>query len=347
MSMQVSELADQDTAFRWDEWVQRAPEATVYHLAGWKAVMERTFGHRTHYLLATEGTEILGVLPLLHIKSRLGGHFLTTLSGGICSQDVQAAGALLARAKELVRIHKAKYLILRDSYQKWEDPDLVTNEDHCTLQARLSPDWEQVVKEIKRKERQLTHQGLRAGAEVVSGPEELERFYPVYARAMRDKGTPTPGIRFFHNILAQFPTHMKLLAVRHDGQVLGGGFIAPFRDTVHCAWAGVQREFRSFRPSHLLYWETMRFGSANGFQRVDFGRSRWGSGTFAFKKSWGGEPRQIYQQYYLNGIAQPPAVGNSREEHTDYRLFVRIWMRLPLPLTEVLGPQLRKRMPFG
>jgi len=345
--MKVIELADPEAARRWDECVQSAPEATVYHLAGWKKVMERTFGHKAHYLMAMEGEDALGVLPLLHVKSRLTGHYVTSPSGGICCRDDQAATALLERAKELVIKAKAKYLILRDSYRRWEDPDLVTNEDHCTLVARLSPDWEETLRGIKRKERQLTHQGMRAGAEVVEGAQELERFYPAYARAMREKGTPTPGISFFRNILDELPAHMRLLAVRRQDQVLGGGLIAPFRDTVHCAWAGVLREFRDFRPSHLLYWETMRYGSANGYQWVDFGRSRWDSGSFTFKKSWGGEPRQIYQQYYLNRIVRPPAVGGGREEDAEYRLFVRIWRRLPLSLTEVLGPQLRKRMPFG
>lgn len=80
---------------------------------------------------------------------------------------------------------------------------------------------------------------------------------------------------------------MRLLVVQREGQVFGGGFIAPFRDTVHCAWAGVLRDSRDFRPSHLLYWETMQYGSANGYQWVDFGRSRRDSGSFTFKKSWG------------------------------------------------------------
>ena len=345
--MKIVELQDRDRTPSWDECALSAPEATVYHLAGWKWVMERTFGHKTHYLIALEGNDPLGILPLLHIKSRLAGHYVTTPSGGLCCRDDRAAGVLLARAKELVIQSGARYLILRDGYRRWEDPDLVTNEDHCTLVARLSPEWEGTLKGIKRKERQLTHQGMRAGAGVLAGAQHLDVFYPAYARAMREKGTPTPGKLFFRNILDEFPTHMRLLVVQREGRVFGGGFIAPFRDTVHCAWAGVLRDSRDFRPSHLLYWETMQYGSANGYQWVDFGRSRRNSGSFTFKKSWGGEPRQIYQQYFLNGIARPPAVGGGREEDAGYRLFVRVWSRLPLRLVEMLGPQLRKRMPFG
>jgi FemAB-related protein (PEP-CTERM system-associated) len=352
--MQVVELERQGKE-GWDECVRRVPGATVYHLASWKEVMEQTYGLKTHYLLAKEAGQVLGVLPLLHIKSRLAGHYLTSPPGGLCCQDEAAAATLLQQAKGLVRSAGAGYLILRDSYRRWELPELVTNEDHCTMVARLSPDWELVLKGIKRKERQLSSQGMRAGVQVVSsngseGPPSvrlLEGFYPAYSRAMRDKGTPTPGIRFFRNVMERFPTHMILMVVRREPQVLGGGLIAPFRDTVYCAWAGMRREFYELRPSHLLYWETMRYGSANGFQWVDFGRSHWNSGSFEFKRSWGGQPRPLYQQFFLNTTAHPPAVGGSREDDAQYRLFVRLWRHLPLRLTDVLGPQLRKRMPFG
>ena len=123
--------------------------------------------------------------------------------------------------------------------------------------------------------------------------------------------------------------------------------MAPFKDTMYCTWGGMLRQFYDLRPNHLLYWETLKYGCENGFQWVDLGRSQWDSGTFAFKMNWGAEPRPFYQQYYLSGISRPPAVGSSREADAKYRLFVNVWRRLPLSMTEALGPQLRKRMPFG
>ncbi len=37
---------------RWDQFVERCPEATFFHKSGWKRVIETSFGHCTHYLLA-------------------------------------------------------------------------------------------------------------------------------------------------------------------------------------------------------------------------------------------------------------------------------------------------------
>ena len=63
----------------WDAFVQTCPEATFFHRAGWREVIERAFGHRTHFLLAEADGEIHGVLPLAEINSHLFGHSLSAL----------------------------------------------------------------------------------------------------------------------------------------------------------------------------------------------------------------------------------------------------------------------------
>jgi len=344
--MEVLELQDQDKE-EWDKYVYDSPQATMYHLAGWKDVMEDTFGLRSHYLSAKEGDQILGVLPLLHIKSRLSGHFFTSMPGSVCTQDEETARALVERAKELVRASRAGYLILRDSHRKWDVPELVTNEDHCTLVLKLFDDPEQQWKSIDRRVRQHINKAISAKLEMVIGPDYLESFYPVYTQALREMGTPTQGPEFFRNALRQFPAHFTIIMVHHNGQVLGGTFAAFFRDTIYTTWAGFLRQFYELRLTHSLYWETLKYGCENGFQWIDLGRSKVDSGTYVFKTRFGAQPRPLYQQCYLNGISQPPAVGGAREDDAKYRLFVRVWRRLPLSMVEFLGPRLRKRMPFG
>ena len=59
----------------WDGYLQRAPLATFFHRAGWKTVLERAFGHKTHFLYAERAGAIVGILPLAQIKSVLFGGF--------------------------------------------------------------------------------------------------------------------------------------------------------------------------------------------------------------------------------------------------------------------------------
>lgn len=344
--MEVQELCERDTE-AWDEYVYNAPGATIYHLAGWKDVMESTFGLRCHYLFACDDSQILGVLPLLCIKSRLSGCYFTSMPSAICAQNENVARALFDKAKELVMDQRSKYLLLRDSYRQWDLPGVVTSDVHCTLIAQIGADQEQMWKAIDRRVRQHTRKAIKANLEVVVGPEHLEEFYPPYSRAMQALGTPTLGLKFFRKVMEQFPEHFTSLLVRYEDEALGGALVACFKDRMYNTWGGMLRESFKLRSCHIWYWETLKYGQENGFRSVDLGRSEWNSGTFNFKKHWLSEPQPLYQQCFLNGIACSPAVGSQRANDPKYRAFVKIWQKLPPAATEVLGPQLRRRMPFG
>jgi serine/alanine adding enzyme len=344
--MEVRELRNGDQA-QWDQYVRGSEISTPYHLSGWKDVLKDVLGSETHYLLAEDNNRIVGVLPLLHIKSVLTGHHFTSLPGGLCAESEPIAEALLEQGVELVRTTKAKYLILRDGRKKWDLPGLVTDEQHITFMLELDSDLESIKSDFKKRTRQLVNKAMRSGLGSAIGMENLAEFYPIYAQAMKELGTPSLGFAFFESMADHFPDESNLLTVYFDSRIVGGGFMAPFKDTIYCTWAGMLREFYPLHSVHLLYWNTIAYAFNNGYQRVDMGRCRKNSGTYTFKKDFGAKCKQLYQQFYLNGTSTPPSVGAEMKEDPSYRTFVNIWRRLPLQMTEYLGPKLRKRVPFG
>jgi hypothetical protein len=42
----------------WDTYVYNHPHATLYHLSGWKNVIEKTYGHKTYYLVAIDSSKL-------------------------------------------------------------------------------------------------------------------------------------------------------------------------------------------------------------------------------------------------------------------------------------------------
>jgi serine/alanine adding enzyme len=344
--MEIVELQDKDRA-AWDEYVSVAPYSVIFHLSGWKNVMEDTFGLQTHFLYARERGEIVGVLPLLQVKSRLSGYFFTSLPGGLCAQDEGIAHALIEHSEKKVRSHSARFLILRDSYQKWDLPDLVTNAHHCTVVANLSDNPDFIWQNINKTVRQNVKKAMKAGLEVRIGLDLLDDYYPVYSSCLREKGTPTQGLRFFKEVISSFPSSFNIIALLFNNQVIGGGFVACFKDTIYNTWGGVLREYYPLRSNYLLYWGLLKFGCEQGYQRVDMGRCVLNSGNYQFKRQWLGEPQPLYQQFFLNGIRELPAVGGGWEDDLKYRLFFEVWKNLPLSAAEFIGPRLRKRMPFG
>ncbi len=104
MTFRVATLDDARAA-DWDAYVQVAPGATFFHLAGWRNVLQRAFGHRAHFLYAERDGQIVGVLPLAEVKSLLFGHSLSSLPfcvyGGIVADSPEVAAGLRQAACDL------------------------------------------------------------------------------------------------------------------------------------------------------------------------------------------------------------------------------------------------------
>ena len=115
-SLRVWTLGAADTA-RWEAFVMSCSEATFFHRAGWKNVVENVFGHDTYYLLAESSSGIEGVLPLGRVKSRLFGDALISVPfgvyGGVAALNENARILLEDEAERLAVNLGVDYLEMR------------------------------------------------------------------------------------------------------------------------------------------------------------------------------------------------------------------------------------------
>ena len=137
--VRVRSFAGGDAA-RWDAFVEGRQDATFFHKSGWREILEETFRHRTHYLLAERGPAIVGILPLAEVRSRLFGDSLVSLPfcvyGGPIASDRAASDALVDAAGELARTLRVPYLELRNRQQLRPDWPRQSRPWSCTGAAR-------------------------------------------------------------------------------------------------------------------------------------------------------------------------------------------------------------------
>ena len=79
----------------------------------------------------------------------------------------------------------------------------------------------------------------------------------------------------------------------------------------------------------------LRRACARGLQVFDYGRSKEGTGSYAFKKNWGFEPSPLHYEYCLFNRATIP---QNNPSNPKYRLLIAAWRHLPLPVANWLGP---------
>jgi FemAB-related protein (PEP-CTERM system-associated) len=332
-----------EDAERWEAFVERCPEAGFFHRIGWREILERGIGHRTHYLLAERGAELAGVLPLAEVKSLLFGHALVSLPfcavAGPAASDAQAAQMLLSAAEALGRRIGVAHLELRNAAPR--EPRWPRQELYARFRKPLLPEAEANMRAIPRKQRAMVRKGMKH-ALASELDRDVERFFPLYADNMHRHGTPPLHKRYFEMLLSVFGRDAQVLTVVDArGRALSSVLSFYFRDEVLPYYAGDALAAREAAANDFKYWELMRRACERGVRVFDFGRSKAGTGPFDFKRNWGFEPAPLAYEYCLYRRSTIP---QNNPLNPKYRAFIALWRRLPIRVANALGPHLVKSL---
>jgi FemAB-related protein (PEP-CTERM system-associated) len=340
----ISRATDVDKS--WDRYVESHPRATVAHLSAWGAIARQAYGHDALYLMAQDEGEVVGVLPLVRFSSPLFGRQLVSMPfldyGGVLADPGQGIeAALVEEALRATRDLGVHGLGLRQFHP--EPLPHPVNGDRVTMLLPLTTEeaaWKALSSERRNRIRKGAKQGLTA---TWTGPETLDDFYAVYAANMRDLGSPVHGRGFFQAMLAALPDVARVLLVRdRDGRTVGAAVCMFFRETIMMSWVSSLREAFALCPNFVLYWEVIRRGCREGYRVFDLGRSFRNAGTFEFKRQWGAQPRPLPWIFLdVRPGAPPPVDRDSRR----FAALVSAWKRLPVPVANVVGPWIRRRVP--
>ena len=344
-ALQVGRLAAHDASAgaAWDAFVSACPSATFFHRAGWQRILNRVFRHDTYFLYAQLDGRIEGVLPLAHVNSLLFGKSLVSLPfavyGGVAARSEEAATALEEEAQRLARRLGVDHLELRHVAARHADWPLQNL--YVTFRREILPDEEANMLAIPRKQRAMVRKGIKNGlrSELDAG---VERFFPLYADNVHRHGTPAMPKRYFQALLDEFGADCDVLTVvAAGGRPLSSVLSFYFRDEVLPYYAGDDASARELAANDFKYWELMRRSCARGLKVFDYGRSKQGTGSYAFKKNWGFQPAPLHYEYQLY---KRDAIPQNNPANAKYRLLIRTWRRLPIGVANWIGPMVVRNL---
>ena len=322
---------------RWDAFVMACPDATFFHRAGWQNIISNVFRHDTYFLYAEVDGAIVGVLPLGHVNSWLFGNALTGLPfavyGGVAAINTQAADALEQEAQRLARTLGVAHLELRNveaRHAEWPMQDI-----YVTFRKEILPTDDANMQAIPRKQRAMVRKGIKN--ELVSHIDPtVDRFFALFADNVHRHGTPAMPKKYFQALQREFGPDCEVLTVTtKDGKPLSSVLSFYFRDEVLPYYAGDDEAARDLAANDFKYWELMRRACARGLKVFDYGRSKLGTGPYAFKKNWGFEPKPLHYEFCLY---MRDSIPQNNPNNAKYKLMISTWRRMPLALANWLGP---------
>jgi FemAB-related protein (PEP-CTERM system-associated) len=335
----LRDACDQD----WDNFVRNQPQATFFHLSGWKAVIEESLNHACYYLIAQQATKIVGVLPLTYVRSSLFGSSL--ISNGFCVYGGPLAGssaalkALDTAAIELaknLKVERIEYRLRRPFHPDWH----CNRETYVTFRKQIDRDPMKELAVIPRKQRAMVRKGIKHGLTAVVD-QDVRQLYPMYAESVRNLGTPVFGRRYFECLHSVFAKESQVITVTSGGRPLASVLSFFFRDEVLPYYGGGCNAAREYAANDFMYWEVMRRACEAGLRIFDFGRSKVGTGSYAFKRHWGFEPEPLHYENKLLHIATIPEINPLNPK---YALMIAAWKRLPLSIANAIGPYIAREL---
>ena len=230
-------LLSSEHAARWDAFVRACPQATFFHLSAWQEIVRTVFRHRTFFLFAERDGQIIAVLPLAEVKSRLFGHALTSLPfcvyGGIAAAadaGGDAVALLEGEVDSLARQLGVQHLECRNLQPR--HPDWPRQDLYVTFRKEILPEVDANMLAIPRKQRAMVRKGIKN--ELVSHIDSnVDRFFALYADNVLRHGTPALPKKFFQRLKETFGDDCEVLTVTDAaGRTLSSVLSFYFRDEV-------------------------------------------------------------------------------------------------------------------
>lgn len=340
-----ADLSDAAHARAIDAYVAQHPQGSAFHRAVWSRAVARGGGQTAHYLVAGTGGRLTGVLPLTEVHSPLFGRALVSagfaVGGGPIGDDQATVDALAEAAWTLAGRLSCPSLELRGGSLPSGDAWHVETGAHAGFARPLAADDEAELLAIPRKQRAEVRRALGFDLEVRTGTSAADRaeHHAVYAESVRNLGTPVFPRALFDAVLDEFGEQADILTIRHDGQPLASVLSLYHKDVVMPYWGGGTRAARTWRANDMMYYALMLHARRRGCTGFDFGRSKFGTGAFAFKKNWGFEPQPLSYAVRTADGQRPREINPLNPR---YRLQIALWQRLPLAVANRLGPWIAK-----
>ena len=338
----IAPLTSKDHA-AWDDYVTDHADGSPFHMMAWREAVTKALGYDAPYLMARRDDRIVGVVPLVHAKTRLFGNNLISaafsVGGGILADDPKAIAELGNAAVALGEKLGVESLELRGTkavFDGWP----TKAETYAGFTMPMSADAEERLKAIPRKKRADVRKGIKADFPVDTNAS-VDTFFELYAKNLHALGTPVMPKKWYAALKEAFGDACEIATVQGPNGPVVGLLSFYHKDTVYPYYVGATAEARKLHAFDHVYWTLMERALERGCTNFDFGRSKIGTGAADYKKHWGFEGVPLEYQFHLYGDNAMPDINPNNPK---YARFVKIWQKLPFAATKIVGPQLARQM---
>jgi len=291
---------------RWPEFVNRRPDASVFHTREWLEAISKTYGYEPVAFTTSQGEDLSNALVFCRINSWLTGRRLVSLPFSDHCQPL-AAGSDLAHIlrylKSQRRSKQQRYIELRpvsmDGLDEVE-PDLAKSESFSFQRIDLRPEVKAIYsgfhescirRKIKRAEREtLVYESGRS-------EDLLKKFRHLLLLTRRRHKLPPQPAAWFQNIVECLGDMVTIHVASKDAVPVASIITLSYKKNLVYKYGCSDGQFSNMGGTPLLFWKAIQQAKEAGMEQFDLGRSDLDEpGLIAFKEHLGATSSEL--NYY-------------------------------------------------
>lgn len=322
---------------RWFAYVQCHPDGMIFHHPLWMRVLERAYGYRQASVACFDGDRIVGLVPLLEVRSRVTGRRAVALPfsdyGPILAQDEETTRRLADHLTELVRSRGWKYVEIRG-----EVPGGAVAAEYKRHRLPLQANPDVLFRKFEKKSTRYTvHKFAKTGVVVErrTDPEAMAAFVRLNYVTRRKHGIPPQPDSFFRNfqelLIGNGLGFVSLAS--YEGAPVAASVFLHFQGVVYHKYNASEESALPMSPNHGLLWDVIQWACREGYRSLDLGRSDLdGPGLIRYKRGWGAEESDLR---YMRLPAD--AVGPVTASRGVLSMLNPVMRHLPIPVLKAVG----------
>lgn len=322
----------------------------------WSTVMNTSLNHTPYLIVLEKGEKPFAFLSMSLIKGVSSRYLISNsylnYGGVVFLEEAEKEGTrtkknleekILDKVKVIADQQDVDYVELR-SIHLIENVHFKThNSSKLNAPLPLKADSDTMWGSLTSSTRNQIRKGMKSDLTIDWGGSELAAdFYQVFSRNMRDLGSPAFPKTLFETIAQTFPIDAEFCVVRKGKKPIASALLLHGKSITEVPSASCLREFNSLNANMLLYWNLVCRAIERKQSVFDMGRCNPNSGPARFKKNWGANLTPVAWSYYIRK-GNP---NSSRRESKKFRYFILIWKKMPVFVTNIVGPYIVKKLPI-
>jgi hypothetical protein len=304
---------------RWEDFVSRHPDASVFHSTHWLRALQIAYGYEPVVITTcSRGTALTNGLVFCRVKSWLTGRRLVSLPFSDHCDPLASNSAelddLLFDMRQRVDAGKWKYVEIRPtSYQPGIRTGLQKTLTYDIHRLDLGRSKQELFNNfhkscVQRKIRRAERERLQ----YEEGTSEilLKKFYDLLVATRRRQCLPPQPLSWFRALIDAFGENLKIRVASKDDLPIASILTLSHKTSMVYKYGCSDMQFHRFGGMAFLFWRTIQDAKDKGLRELEMGRSSSDNlGLISFKQHWGTVGKPLSYWAYPHSPRTTPGVG--------------------------------------